>query len=328
MLKTKNLGTQGLATSTIGLGCMGMSQWYGPSDEAEAESTLLEAVNAGVTLFDTAEAYGPHVNEALVGRVLKPHRHNVTIATKFGFVQKDGKMVGADSRPEFIRTSVEGSLTRLQSDYIDLLYQHRFDPNVPIEDVVGTMAQLVNEGKVRYIGLCEVSASTISKAHAVHPLTAVQSEYSVWERGVEKDIFPTLQRLNIGFVGFCPLGRGFLAGNTALADSYAPNDFRHHDPRFAGDNGSRNKRLVAVLEKIAQAYSLTAAQVALGWVVRAGDQIVPIPGTKRRSYLRQNIAAAEADIPSAAFEELDKFIAEFEVAGPRYNETMMKYIDK
>jgi aryl-alcohol dehydrogenase-like predicted oxidoreductase len=326
MLASRKLGTSGLTVSAQGLGCMGMSAFYGEGDEAESIATLHRAIDLGVTFFDTAEVYGPYENELLLGRAFKGRRAEVIIATKFGF-NVDGKG-GRDvnSEPAHIREAVEGSLKRLGTDYIDLLYQHRIDPAVPIEDVIGTMADLVREGKVRYLGMSEAGVANIRRAHAVHPITALQSEYSLWERNIEADILPVLRELGIGFVPFSPLGRGFLTGNVKRAEEYPATDFRNSDPRFQGANFDANVAAASAVNEVAAANGLTPAQVALAWVLHQGNDIVPIPGTKRRKYLEQNIAAAEVKLDSATLSKLATAMAK--VAGPRYNEKRMAAIDR
>jgi aryl-alcohol dehydrogenase-like predicted oxidoreductase len=307
---------------------MGMSQSYGAADETESIATIHRALDLGVTFFDTAEVYGPFVNEELVGRALGPRRKDVVVATKFGFRIVDGKMAGIDSRPGHIREALEGSLRRLGTDYVDLFYQHRVDPNVPIEDVVGAMADLVREGKARYLGLSEAGESTIRRAHAVHPISALQSEYSLWERNLESRIIPLLRELGIGLVPFAPLGRGFLAGGVRRAEEYPEGDFRRGDPRFSGENFDANVRAAGVVREIARRKSATPAQVALAWLLARGDDVAPIPGTKRRSYLEENVGAASLALTAAEISELDRALAPEKVAGPRYNPRLMATIDR
>jgi aryl-alcohol dehydrogenase-like predicted oxidoreductase len=324
----RKLGRQGLEVSVLGLGCLGMSQSYGAADEAESIATIHRALELGVTLFDTAEAYGPFHNEELLGRTLKGHREQVILATKFGWRFEGNKIVGTDSRPERVREVAEASLRRLDTDYIDLFYQHRVDPTVPIEDTVGAMADLVKAGKVRYLGLSEAGESTIRRAHAVHAITALQSEYSLWERNLEPRIIPLLRELGIGLVPFCPLGRGFLAGSARRAEEYAATDWRATDPRFQGENFDRNVRAASALRSLAGEKGATPAQVALAWLLHKGDDIVPIPGTKRRSYLEENVGAAAVLLSGAEMEILDSALAPEAVAGPRYNERLMGFIDR
>ena len=307
---------------------MGMSQSYGAADENESVATIHRALELGVTFFDTAEVYGPFVNEELVGRALAGRRHDVVIATKFGFRIVDGKSDGVDSRPGHVREALEGSLSRLGTDYVDLLYQHRVDPAVSIEDVVGAMSDLVREGKVRFLGLSEAGESTIRRAHAVHPISALQSEYSLWERNLEPGIIPVLRELGIGLVPFSPLGRGFLAGSVRRAEEYPEGDFRRGDPRFAGANFDANVRAAAVVRDVARRMNATPAQVALAWLLHQGEDIVPIPGTKRRKYLEENVGAADLALGAAEIGELDRALAQGMVAGPRYNDRLMAMVDR
>ena len=325
-MKQRNLGTQGLTVSAQGLGCMGMSNTYGPADQTEAVATLHRAIDLGVNFFDTAEQYGPYDNEALLGRAFAGRRAEVILATKFGFDIRDGKTVGVTSDPAGIRAKVEGSLRRLNTDYIDLLYQHRIDPLVPVEEVVGVMADLVREGKVRYLGLSEAGVANIRRAHAVHPISAVQSEYSLWERNLEADVIPALRELGIGLVAFSPLGRGFLAGTTKRAEEYPPSDFRHLDPRLQGENFDRNMRAAAIVRELADARGVTPGQIALAWAMHKGDDIVTIPGTRRRTYLEQNVAAAEIALDIREMDILDNALKQ--VAGPRYSKERMAMVDR
>ncbi|MEO8218343.1 MAG: aldo/keto reductase [Acidobacteriota bacterium] len=328
MLSKRKLGTQGLEVSAIGLGCMGMSQSYGPADESESIRTIHRAMDLGVTLFDTAEVYGPFANEELLGRTLKGQRQRVVIATKFGWNIEDGKPNGLTSKPENIRLAVEGSLRRLQVETIDLLYQHRVDPQVPIEDVVETMAAFVREGKVRFLGLSEAGEQTIRRAHAVHPISALQSEYSLWERNLESGIIPVLRELGIGLVPFSPLGRGFLAGSAKRADEYDEDDFRRGDPRFQGENFDANVRAADVVREVAAAKNCTPSQIALAWLLQKGEDIVPIPGTKRRSFLEENLAAADIVLSAGEVARLDTAMRPEAIAGPRYNERSMQWVDR
>jgi aryl-alcohol dehydrogenase-like predicted oxidoreductase len=327
-MEARQLGRQGLEVSAIGLGCMGMSQSYGVPDDAESVATIHRALELGVTFFDTAEVYGPFTNEALVGRALEGHRDRVVLATKFGWEIGGNARGGLDSRPAHIREAVEGSLRRLRTDRIDLLYQHRVDPTVPIEDVVGAMADLVREGKARFLGLSEAGAETIRRAHAVHPISALQSEYSLWERNLETEIIPLLRELEIGLVPFSPLGRGFLTGTARRAEEYPEGDYRRGDPRFQGENYDANMRAATVVADIARGLAATPAQVALAWVLARGSDMVPIPGTKRRSYLEENLGAASLRLDPAALARLDSALSPEAIAGPRYNEQMMAYIDR
>ena len=317
-----------MTVSALGLGCMGMSQSYGAADEHESMATIHRAIDLGVTFFDTAEAYGPYSNEELLGRGLKGRRGKVIIATKFGFRFEKGKIVGLDSRPEHIREAAEASLHRLDTDYIDLFYQHRVDPAVPIEDVIGTLADLVNEGKVRFIGLSEAGEDTIRRAHAVHPISVLQSEYSLWERNLEPRIIPLLRELGIGLVPFSPLGRGFLTGKVKRAEEYPEDDFRRGDPRWQGAHFDANVRATAVVREMAEQKGAAPGQVALAWLLHKGDDIVPIPGTKRRRFLEENVAAAALVLSADEIERLDAALPPGSTAGPRYNERMMAYVDR
>lgn len=327
-MQRRKLGRQGLEVSALGLGCMGMSHAYGVPDDAESIATIHRAIELGVTFFDTAEVYGPFINEELVGRALQGRRDSVVIATKFGFRIKDGKMAGLDSRPEHVREAAEGSLKRLGTDYIDLLYQHRVDRQVPIEDVVGAMAKLVKEGKVRHLGLSEAGEATIRRAHAVHPIAALQSEYSLWERNLEPRIIPLLRELGIGLVPFSPLGRGFLTGNVQRAEDYPQNDFRRNDPRLQGANFENNVRMAAAVRELAANKGATAGQVALAWLLHQGLDIVPIPGTKRRVYLEENAAAASLSLSPEELRRLDAALPPGATSGPRYGEEMMATVDR
>ncbi|RUW63223.1 aldo/keto reductase [Mesorhizobium sp. M7A.F.Ca.US.008.03.1.1] len=331
-LKTRKLGSQGLQVSAIGLGCMGMSQSYGPADEAESIATLHRAIELGCTFLDTAEVYGPYDNEALLGRALKGKRDQVTIATKFGFRIENGKQVGTDSRPEHIREVVEASLGRLGTDRIDLLYQHRVDPAVPMEDVAGAVGGLVAQGKVRFFGLSEAGAANIRRAHAVHPVSAVQSEYSLWERNLEPEIIPLLGELGIGLVPFSPLGRGFLTGQVKRAEDYPDGDYRRNDPRYQGENYDANVEAAAKVSDIAAARGVRPGQVALAWLLAKGDgfgiDIVPIPGTKRRKYLEENVAAAAVKLDPAEMAALDDALAPGKISGPRYGDRGMAMVDR
>jgi len=307
---------------------MGMSQSYGVPNDEESIATIHRALDLGVTFLDTAEVYGPYINEELVGRALKGRRDRVVIATKFGFRIENGKNVGLNSRPEHIREAVEGSLRRLGTEYIDLLYQHRVDPTVPIEEVVGTMADLVRQGKVRYLGLSEAGENTIRRAHAVHPISALQSEYSLWERNLEERIIPVVRELGIGLVPFSPLGRGFLTGTAKRAEEYAEGDTRRGDPRYQGANYDANMRAASTVHELAAAKGATPGQIALAWLLHKGDDMVPIPGTKRRSYLEENVAAAALRLSAAEMATLDSALPPGTVAGPRYPEHLMALIDR
>ena len=330
-MNERALGTQGLVVSALGLGCMSMSQAYGPAeerDERESIATIHRAIDLGITLFDTAEVYGPFANEELVGRALKGKRDRVVIATKFGFKIEDGRSTGTDSRPAHIREAVEGSLRRLGTDHIDLLYQHRVDRQIPIEDVVETMAALVREGKVRFLGLSEAGEQTIRRAHAVHPISALQSEYSLWERNLEPRIIPLLRELGIGLVPFAPLGRGFLAGPVKRAEEYPEDDFRRKDPRFEGANYDANVRAASAVRDLASRKDATPAQIALAWLLNKGEDIVPIPGTRRQRYLEENAGAARVSLDAQEMSLLDAALAPEKIAGPRYSPDRMSQVDR
>ena len=329
-LQRRKLGSQGLEVSAIGLGCMGMSQSYGPADEAESIATLHRAIELGCNFLDTAEVYGPLTNEALLGRALKGRRHEVTIATKFAWRFKDGRQLPGEraSRPEQIREAVEGSLRRLDTDHIDLLYQHRIDPAVPIEEIAGTVGELVREGKVRFFGLSEAGVANIRRAHAVHPVTALQSEYSLWERNLDAGIIPVLRELGIGLVPFSPLGRGFLTGEVKRAEEYPADDFRRDDPRYQGQNFDANVAAAAKVREIAGSVGATAGQVALAWVLAQGDDVVPIPGTKRRKWLEENVAAAAIELSPELVAALGAALAPGQIKGPRYSPERMSTVDR
>lgn len=331
-MQTRKLGS--LETSALGLGCMGMTHAYSPStDETSALETLARAVDLGVTLFDTAEVYGPFTNEELVGKGLRRYRDKVLIATKFGFTigdeAKAARPSGVDSRPEHVREVAEASLKRLGVEVIDLLYQHRVDPDVPIEETVGAMAELVKEGKVRALGLSEASAATLRRAHAVHPIAAIQSEYSLWTRDPEQNgVLETCRELGIGFVPFSPLGRGALTGALKDLSKLSDNDFRRGLPRFQGENFDANLALVTLLEQMAEKKGVTAGQLALAWVLAQGDFIVPIPGTTKIANLEKNVAAAAISLSADELEELGDLLSPAKVKGERYPESMAKMANK
>jgi aryl-alcohol dehydrogenase-like predicted oxidoreductase len=321
----RKLGNTGLEVSVIGLGCMGMSFGYGPAaDKQEMIKLIHSAVEQGVNFFDTAEVYGPYVNEELVGEALKPFRDEVVIATKFGFNIQDGKMVGVTSRPSTIKQIVEGSIKRLQVDVIDLLYQHRVDPSVPIEDVAGVVKELIQEGKVKYFGLSEAGADTIRKAHAVQPVTALQSEYSLWTRQHEKEIIPTIEELGIGLVAFSPLGKGFLAGKIDETTKFAEGDIRNILPRYTEEARVANKILLDLLQQFAAKRNATTAQIALAWVLAQKQWIVPIPGTTKLHRLTENIGAAFIELTKDELQEIENASAQIEITGNRYTEAMEK----
>jgi aryl-alcohol dehydrogenase-like predicted oxidoreductase len=315
----RKLGSQGLEVSEQGLGCMGMSEFYGETDEDEAVATIHRALELGVTLLDTADMYGPFVNEKLVGKAIGGRRDDVVLATKFGNVRgEQGEFNGIRGDAKYVRSACEASLQRLGVDHIDLYYQHRVDPKTPIEETVGAMAELVEQGKVRYLGLSEAAPDTIRRAHAVHPISALQTEYSLWTRHVEEQILPTVRELGIGFVSYSPLGRGFLAGRFSSPEDIPEGDFRRNNPRFQGENFERNQAIVARVREIAEAKGATAAQTALAWVLARGDDVVPIPGTKRRSYLEQNVAASEIELTPDELDALGDAAPPGAAAGDRY----------
>jgi aryl-alcohol dehydrogenase-like predicted oxidoreductase len=331
MLAQRNLGTEGLVVSDIGLGCMGMSFAYGPAERDERESirTIHRALELGVTFFDTAEAYGPYTNEELLARALEGKRDQAVIATKFGFTfGSDGAVNGLDSKPGHVREAVEGSLHRLKTDRIDLLYQHRLDPQVPIEETVGAMGELVREGKVLFLGLSEVGDETIRRAHAAHPISALQSEYSLWERNLEPTIVPLLRDLGIGLVPFAPLGRGFLTGSVKRAEEYPEGDYRRGDPRYQGANFDANMGAAQIVRDIATRIGATPGQIALAWLLHKGPDIVPIPGTKHVRYLEENVGASKVHLSETDMAELDASLAPEKISGPRYNERQAAMINR
>ncbi|MET3457239.1 aldo/keto reductase [Pseudomonas kilonensis] len=330
-MKTRQLGHRGPYVSSIGLGCMGMSDFYTTgTDEGEAIATLHRAVELGVTLFDTADMYGPHTNEALLGRALRGKRESLYLASKFGLVRSsDPHARGVNGRPEYVRQSIDGSLKRLDTDYLDLYYQHRIDPEVPVEETIGAMAELVKAGKVRHIGISEACAETIQRAHAVHPLAAVQSEYSLWSREPEHNgVLDTCKRLGIAFVAYSPLGRGFLTGELKSPEDFAADDYRRFNPRFQADNFKRNLALVERVKALAADKGISASQLALGWVLAQGDHVIPIPGTKQRKYLESNVAAASVALNADELAQLDGiFTGDSVVAGDRYQAQTMTLLN-
>jgi aryl-alcohol dehydrogenase-like predicted oxidoreductase len=329
-MKTRLLGYEGPAVSAIGLGCMGMSQSYGAGDDAESIATIHRALELGVTLLDTADVYGPHTNEELVGRAIAGRRDDVFLATKFGLPSdksRPGEVV-VNGRPDYVRSAIDASLKRLNTDRVDLYYLHRVDPATPIEDTVGAMAGLVAAGKVRFLGLSEVSAATLERACKVHPITAVQSEYSLWTRDPEDEVLDACRRLGVGFVPFSPLGRGFLSGELKSPADFGEDDFRRHSPRFQGENFDRNLALVEQVRLLAARKGCTASQLALAWVLAQGDDIVPIPGTKRRKYLEENVAAIDVALTPEDLEAIQAIFPPGAAAGPRYTEAMMRAVGR
>ena len=326
-MEKRKLGSQGLTVSAIGLGCMGMSQAYGVPDEAESVATLNRAIELGIDFFDTADVYGMNRNEELVGRVLKPFRKNLVIATKFGNVFGPGSQRSVNGRPEYVRSACEGSLKRLGIDHIDLYYQHRVDPKVPIEDTVGAMADLVRQGKVRYLGMSEAAAGTVRRAHKVHPISALQSEYSIWTRDYEDEVVPTLRELGIGFVPFSPLGRGMLSGTIRSTAEFGEGDMRARiSPRFEKENFERNLAVVDRLKQIADERKITPSQLALAWVLAQGEDLVPIPGTKRLEYLEENLGALDVSLTPDDLARLDEVLPPGAAKGSRYPEAQMKSV--
>jgi len=318
-METRKLGSQGLTVSELGLGCMGMSEFYGTGDEAESIATIHRALELGVTLLDTADMYGPFTNEQLVGKAIASHRNQVVLATKFGIQRsEDSGFRGINGSPDYVHQACDASLQRLGINYIDLYYLHRVDPKVPIEETVGAMAELVQQGKVRYIGISEAAPATIRRAHTVHPITALQTEYSLWSRDPEDEILPTVRELGIGFVAYSPLGRGFLSGSITSADDLAADDFRRNSPRFQGENFNKNLQLVERVKEIAGEKGVTPGQLAIAWLLAQGDDIVPIPGTKRRAYLEENVAAVDITLNQAELDRINEVAPKNVAAGDRY----------
>jgi aryl-alcohol dehydrogenase-like predicted oxidoreductase len=325
----KNIGKQGLKVSRIGLGCMGMSEFYGHPNDTESAEAIIKAYELGITFFDTSDMYGPYKNEILVGKALKDVRKKVVIATKFGIVRTDDPNVrGVNGRPEYVKSSCDASLKRLGTDYIDLYYLHRVDPNTPIEDTVGAMGELVKAGKVKYIGLSEAGADTIRRAHKEHPITALQTEYSLWTRDPEDEILPTVKELGIGFTAYSPLGRGFLTGRFKTLDDLDKDDYRRHSPRFQGENFEKNLKLIDKINDLAKKRRIKPSQLALAWVLNQGDFIFPIPGSTRISHIEENIDAASITLAQEELNQIDEMIPKGAASGTRYPETMMKSVNR
>lgn len=328
-MKIKNLGTQGLKASELGLGCMGMSEFYGEKNDEESIKTIHKAFDLGITFFDTADMYGPYINEKLVGKAIAPFRKEITLATKFGIVRdpENPKKRGVNGRPEYVKSSVEGSLKRLNVEVIDLYYLHRKDPDTPIEETIGAMADLVKEGKIRGIGVSELNAETLRKAHSTYPLSALQTEYSLWSRDPEDDIIPACKELGIAFVAYSPLGRGFLTSQIKKFQDLEEYDYRRFSPRFMGDNFEKNIELVKKIESIAREKNCTPAQLALAWVMAQGDHIFPIPGTKKVKYLEENVKAVDVHLSQKDLEQIEDIFPKDAAAGTRYPEAFMKSVN-
>jgi aryl-alcohol dehydrogenase-like predicted oxidoreductase len=328
-MKLRKLGNQGLSVSELGLGCMGMSEFYSGRDDDEAIATIHHALDLGVAFLDTADMYGPFINEELVGRAIKDRREQVVLATKFGNMRSpEGAFLGVSGKPDYVRACCDDSLKRLGVDVIDLYYQHRVDPTVPIEDTISAMAELVQQGKVRYLGMSEAAPATIRRAHTIHPISALQTEYSLWSRDPEDEILPTVRELGIGFVAYSPLGRGFLSGAFKTIEDLTPDDYRRNSPRFQGENFAKNLDLVSQIQAIAAEKDATASQLALAWLLAQGDDIVPIPGTKRRAYLEENAAAADINLTSDDLSRIEAVAPKGAAAGDRYPAQTMSTVNR
>ncbi len=328
-MQERSLGGQGLVVSELGLGCMGMSEFYGTPDEDESIATIHRAIELGVTFLDTADMYGPFTNERLVGRAIADRRDQITLATKFGNERaEDGTRLGVNGRPDYVRKACDESLQRLGVDHIDLYYQHRVDPDTPVEETWGAMKELVEAGKVRYLGISEAAPETIRKAHSVHPITALQTEYSLWSRDVEEEILPTVRELGIGFVPYSPLGRGFLTGQIQRFEDLPEDDFRRTSPRFQGENFEKNLELVDRVREIADEKGVTAGQLALAWLLAQGEDVVPIPGTKRREYLEENVGAVNIELTDEDMRRIEEVAPVGAAAGERYNEAGMQTVNR